>query len=48
MDMLRQELEQILALLVVQLVDLLRENPIDEQRLPACDGIHPNDGVRSL
>lgn len=48
MDMLRQELEQILAFLVVQLVDLLGKNAVNEQRLPSRYWVDPDDRVRSL
>lgn len=46
--MLREELQDILALLVVQLVDLLGEDTIDEQALPPCNRVDPNDRMRSL
>jgi hypothetical protein len=46
--MSREELEDILALLMVQLVDLLGEHTIHKQALPTGYRVDPNDGMRSL
>lgn len=48
MYMFRKKLEDILALLVVQLVDLLGEHAVDKQALPTGNRVDPNDGMRRL
>jgi hypothetical protein len=48
MHMLCKKVQDIRALLVIQLVDLLGEHAVDEQTLPTGDRVDPNDGMRSL
>lgn len=42
----KQELEQVVRLVLIELVDLLGETTVDEQTLPSGDRVGPDDGVR--
>lgn len=44
-DVLKEVAEEVVRLVLVELVDALGERSVDEEALPACDRVRPDDGV---